>query len=141
MILHLKHVAVPGSLLIIEEPEAHLHVESQIVMARYVMRMIRAGLNVLVTTHSSVMVDVMGMYMKSSMAYSKTRRSMKFAPDEYIEFDEVSAYSFKKSPGPGHDIRKIKTDTVDRIPQAGYVSALRKTYDRCMRLESELEGQ
>ncbi|MDA7958487.1 MAG: ATP-binding protein, partial [Nitrosopumilus sp.] len=133
-------VAVPGSLLIIEEPEAHLHIANLAVMAKYIVKMVRAGLNILVTTHSSILVDVIGMYMQSSKADSKTRRRLKFAPDEYLEFGGVSPYSFQKSTGSGYDIKRIRKDVEEGIPQVGYVSTLTQLYDRRMKLESTLDG-
>lgn len=45
-------VAPPGSLLIIENPEAHLHPRSQSIMGRFLARVAAAGVQVVVETHS-----------------------------------------------------------------------------------------
>ncbi|GAB4424757.1 MAG: DUF3696 domain-containing protein [Chloroflexi bacterium OHK40] len=45
-------VALPGSLLIVENPEAHLHPRSQSIMGRFLARVAAAGVQVVVETHS-----------------------------------------------------------------------------------------
>jgi len=50
----------PGSWFIIEEPEAHLHPNSQVSMARFLTALVRLGVNVLITTHSDLIVRKLG---------------------------------------------------------------------------------
>ncbi|MCC6065825.1 MAG: ATP-binding protein, partial [Thermofilum sp.] len=57
LILYLKYYIRPGSVLIIEEPEAHLHPENQRVLAKYLVRLVRKGVHVLVTTHSDYLLE------------------------------------------------------------------------------------
>ena len=52
----LKHAAVEGQLLLVDEPESHLDVANQIRLARLVSRLVRSGLRLLVTTHSDYLV-------------------------------------------------------------------------------------
>ena len=52
----LRHVARKDHLLIIDEPEGHLDTANQIRLARLLARMVRAGLRVLLTTHSDYLV-------------------------------------------------------------------------------------
>ena len=47
-----KHIVDKSGFLIIEEPEAHLHPASQLVLAKYIVRLIRGGASILMTTHS-----------------------------------------------------------------------------------------
>ena len=137
--LYLKHVAVPGSLLVIEEPESHLHVGGQVVMARCIVRMVRAGLRVLLTTHSSPIIDEISTYMQSSRASPAARRRSGLRPGDYLEFDEVAPYEFKKS-GRGHAIRGIRADD-EGIPHADYVGELERIYDRTCRLGDEMDAE
>ena len=52
----LKHVAKRNQLLMIDEPESHLDTANQIQMARLLARFVRAGIKVLVTTHSDYII-------------------------------------------------------------------------------------
>ena len=52
VVLFLRGAVSPGDMLIIEEPEAHLHPAAQTQMARTLASLVRAGVRVVVTTHS-----------------------------------------------------------------------------------------
>ncbi len=53
---YLRHVAKPGDLLMIDEPELNLHPENQCRMARLFARLINLGIRVFVTTHSDYII-------------------------------------------------------------------------------------
>ena len=53
---YLRHTAAHGQLLIIDEPESHLDTQNQVLFARMLARFVRAGLRVLITTHSDYLV-------------------------------------------------------------------------------------
>lgn len=53
---YLRHTAARGQLLIIDEPESHLDTRNQVLFARMLAGFVRAGLRVLITTHSDYMV-------------------------------------------------------------------------------------
>ena len=55
-----------GDLLIIDEPEAHLHPEAQQQMAAALAFMVRSGLRVLITTHSHYMVEQLSAFVNAS---------------------------------------------------------------------------
>ncbi len=57
LVLYLRYMAQPNELLVIDEPEMNLHPEAQAKMIEFLAMLVRAGLHVLVTTHSSYMVD------------------------------------------------------------------------------------
>jgi len=53
---YLKHLAAPGALLMIDEPELNLHPGNQRKLARLLARLVKVGLRVFVTTHSDYIV-------------------------------------------------------------------------------------
>ena len=53
---YLRHVAKPGDLLMVDEPELNLHPENQRRMARLFARLVNLGIRVFVTTHSDYIV-------------------------------------------------------------------------------------
>ena len=52
----MRHVAKPGDLLMVDEPELNLHPENQRRIARLFARLINLGISVFVTTHSDYIV-------------------------------------------------------------------------------------
>ena len=53
---YLRHTAIRDQLLIIDEPESHLDTRNQVLFARMLAGFVRAGLRVLITTHSDFLV-------------------------------------------------------------------------------------
>ncbi|MBF0163811.1 MAG: ATP-binding protein [Magnetococcales bacterium] len=54
--LYLRHMAEPGAMLMVDEPEINLHPENQRRLARLFARLINAGIKVFVTTHSDYLI-------------------------------------------------------------------------------------
>ena len=53
---YLRHVASPGDILIIDEPELNLHPANQRRLARLFARLVNAGIKIFITTHSDYIV-------------------------------------------------------------------------------------
>ena len=52
IVITLRSLVNPNDLLIIEEPEAHLHPSSQIALIQYLAELVNCGVKVFITTHS-----------------------------------------------------------------------------------------
>ena len=57
VVLYLRHVVRPGEVLIIEEPESHLHPGMQVEFIRHLAAAVRAGIRIMITTHSEWVLD------------------------------------------------------------------------------------
>ena len=53
---YLRHVAQPGDLLMVDEPELNLHPENQRRVARLLARLVNLGIKVFLTTHSDYII-------------------------------------------------------------------------------------
>ena len=53
---YIRHVAAPGDLLMIDEPELNLHPENQRRVARLFVRLVNIGIKVFITTHSDYII-------------------------------------------------------------------------------------
>ena len=60
VVLYLRHVVAPGDLMIIDEPESHLHPAMQVAFTRQIAAIVRAGVRVIVTTHSEWVLEELG---------------------------------------------------------------------------------
>ena len=57
VVLYLRYVVNPGDLLIIEEPESHLHPAMQVEFIRNLAAAVQSGIRVLITTHSEWVLE------------------------------------------------------------------------------------
>ena len=95
LFLYLKYNLEPGSLLIIEEPEAHLHPENQRILAKYLVRLIRKGVYLVITTHSEFLLEQLNAFLLlSKVSPEKRVKSYKYKKEDFLYFDEVSACVF-----------------------------------------------
>lgn len=94
LILFLKYRVNPGDLLILEEPESHLHPAAQRQLARGIVRLVNAGVRVLVTTHSDTFVSQINNLTRISFASKRWLREKGFAQEECLKPDNLSAYQF-----------------------------------------------
>ena len=107
----------PSSMLIIEEPEAHLHPTNQLIFAKYLVKMIRSGLNVLITTHSVFLLEQLGKFMLASKIEPKTRKKLGIGEDDYLLPEEVSPYVFIQDSENEHRILPIEINDEEGISQ------------------------
>ncbi len=95
LVLFLKYLVLPGDLLILEEPEAHLHPAAQRQMARGIVRLVNAGVKVLITTHSEFLLSQINNLMRLNHASRQTVRKYGYEPQDCLSQDDVSAYAFR----------------------------------------------
>ena len=60
LVLFLRGIVQPGDVLIIEEPESHLHPVAQTKIAHILARLVQAGVRVVITTHSNWLLQQIG---------------------------------------------------------------------------------
>ena len=98
LLLLLKRALAPGDLLIIEEPESHLHPMAQLHLARGIVRLVNAGVQTLVTTNSSDFIDQINNLISLSNVSRETAERLGLQPEECLCPEQVSAYGFRMSP-------------------------------------------
>ena len=97
----LKHVAKKGMIVIIDEPESHLHPYCQILMARLIAACINAGIKVFVTTHSDYFVkEINNLIMLSNDFRGREeflyRNRKHYSKEDFLKPESVSAYICEK---------------------------------------------
>ena len=122
----LLHKAKKNHLLIIDEPESHLDTANQILLARLLARFVRAGIKVLVTTHSDYIVKELNNLIMLSHDFddkSAIIQKLKYTEDEFLPPSSVRAYVAENNGLVACDLDKfgvnmpIFDDTIDRINQ------------------------
>ena len=134
----LRHVAKSNHLLIIDEPESHLDTTNQILLARLLARFARAGLKVLITTHSDYLVkEINNLVMLSRPFADKDSviKKLKYETDDFLEPESIRAYVAEENGLKRCTIDKFGIDmpvfdtTIDKINNAANQLASRVAED------------
>lgn len=108
--LYLEYIIRPNDLLILEEPESHLHPELQRQIARLLAMLVNRGVRVLITTHSDYLLHQINILLLLSRLSEEDRKRLGYMEDEYLNPDDVGAYLFKYDKGEqGYIIKELPT--------------------------------
>lgn len=127
VVLYLRHVVKNGDLLVIEEPEAHLHTEAQAEFAAHIARLVNSGLNVIVTTHSVWMLEqfanVALLSRQDRRKRSEFESGHRYLAGSALHPDQIGAWQFNPKTRPagavvteipfGTDATVLPDDVVD----------------------------
>ena len=111
VVLYLRHLVLPGDILIIEEPESHLHPAMQAAFARQIALLVQAGIRVILTTHSEWLLDQFANLVRLSDLPESKRKGLP-GGSESLHPDQFGAWLFKPKNRPkGSVVEEIKVDS------------------------------
>lgn len=141
LFLYLKYSIKPGDLLIIEEPEAHLHPENQRIMAKLLVRLVRNGIRLFITTHSEYLLEQLSSFvMLSQFKDSKKMEEFNFDRQDYLEKDEIGAYVFRyEKKGEGYKIDEVEVNEEDGISQEEFVKVYEALYEESYKIQHNIQ--
>ena len=118
--LYLRHVVRKGDVIIIEEPESHLHPQMQVAFTRFLAAVVKAGIRVILTTHSEWVLEALANLVRLSDV-PKSRRSKLATGGPALTSEEVGAWHFEPKLRPkGSVVKEIALDTVRGTFPAGF---------------------
>ena len=130
--LWIERVLRPGDVLIMDEPEAHLHPENQRRIARVLVRLVNSGVNVICATHSSLILHQMSNHILAASASEKKRGELGFADDDMLKVDDIGGYLFRLCED-GARIEPLEIDDTFGVDEDQFVKVAeeisRETYD------------
>jgi len=92
---YLRHMAMPGDLLMIDEPELNLHPENQRRMARLFAMLVNKGVKIFVTTHSDYIIKelntLIAFHQKTARLLALAKRE-EYEPFEFLDPSKVRVY-------------------------------------------------
>lgn len=110
VVLYLRHLVEPEDVLIIEEPESHLHPAMQVEFTRQLAGLVRAGIRVIVTTHSEWVLQELANVVRASTLPEGEREGIA-GGDVALDASQVGAWFFKPDPnGEGSTVSEIGLD-------------------------------
>lgn len=135
LILFLKYLIKKGDLVILEEPEAHLHPDNQRLMARVVARLVRDGVRLLVTTHSDYFVHQISNLVRMKTIFELSKRRG-YDEKESLAAEDLGAYLFRTDDASGGSVvEELKVTAEDGIPEEEFVRIAEGIYDEIIDLE------
>ncbi len=66
VVLYLRHLVSPGNVLIIEEPESHLHPALQVEFVRQLAKLVQSKVRIILTSHSEWLLEALTNIVKRS---------------------------------------------------------------------------
>jgi predicted ATPase len=141
LFLYLKYRVEPGSLLIIEEPEAHLHPENQRILAKFLVRLIRQGVRLFITTHSEYLIEQLSSFiMLSQFKDEKQIKKLKYDKQDYLNTNEIGVYVFRfDRQSDGYQIEKVEIDEDEGISSEEFLKVHEALYEESIRIQEDLQ--
>lgn len=114
VVLFLRHLVSLGNVLIIEEPESHLHPAMQVEFTRQLAALVQAGVRVIITTHSEWVLEELANIVRRSELTAAGRKEMPHG-EFALRPEQVGAWLFRPKRRPkGSVVEEIRFD-----PNAG----------------------
>ena len=141
LVLFLRGVVRVGDTLVIEEPEAHLHPAAQTLMAVTLARLVRAGVRVIVTTHSDWMLKEIANLMREGVLEEQSGRSNgEPSQRSTLHPDDVGIWLFRDGEkGHGSTVQEIPFDRSEGVEPTEYDDVAEQLYNRAAYLQNKLE--
>lgn len=109
----------PGDLLLIDEPEAHMHPQAVLSVAKALVALSQAGVTVLCTTHSTEFLH----QVSNCMLRASVNARSESAENPSIDVADLAVYRFEHShPTGGTVIAPVEIDPNWGIPEDEYVA-------------------
>lgn len=139
VVLFLRYLVDPGEMLVIEEPESHLHPAVQRKFARAIARLANSGVTVVLTTHSDYFLTQINNLILASNLDSKARVQAGYADEECLDVSAVAAYLFKpEADAQGTAVKRMRLTRARGISQAEFAKAAEALYAETIALERNL---
>lgn len=134
LIRWISDVLSPGDLLLIDEPEAHMHPEAVLAVAQTLVALSQAGVRVLCTTHSTDFLHQVSNCMLRAAQLPSSRSD----GTPSIDIDDLAVYRFEQGePDQGSTVTPIEVDPEWGIPEDEYVAVAERLADETAQLLGE----
>ena len=120
VVLYLRHFVERNSVLIVEEPESHLHPAMQVKFIRELAALVVAGVRVIITTHSDWLLEALANIVQrskipNSSGHGQTSDQVALRPEQ------VGAWLFQPKDRPkGSVVKEVHLDPETGLYQADY---------------------
>ena len=139
VVLYLRHIVQPGDVLIIEEPESHLHPKMQVEFIRQLAGVVRAGIRVMLTTHSEWVLDELANLVRLSELPKAQRKGVAGA-NFALTPDQLGVWLFEPKQRPkGSVVKEIPFDEDFGGFRSGFDDVAIGTYNDSAEISNRIE--
>lgn len=143
IVLFLRRNILPRDMLIIEEPEAHLHPAAQTHMARILAKLARLGVQVVVTTHSDWLLKQIANLIRLGEWETDSRQAddQRGVPNS-LQAEDVGVWLFQKSDlNQSSIVKEIAYDRMDGVEPEEYADVDEELYNESAKIQNLLDDR
>ncbi|TAG87896.1 MAG: hypothetical protein EAZ20_09635 [Bacteroidetes bacterium] len=120
IVIYLRHLAQKSDILMIDEPEINLHPKTQVLIARFLAKMINRGIRIIVSTHSDYILRELSTLIILNRDFEGKEKLMKrynYQDNNTLSEDKIAVYSFGNQTITNIPItsKGIETDSIDEV--------------------------
>lgn len=134
LVLYLRHAARRGGLLVIEEPEMNMHPGNQAILAKYLVRLANAGLNIVITTHSIYIIEKLSNLVQAHGLTPKERKVVLSEGQDSMEPDRIGVHVFNHG-----RITRIKVSVNDGISGDEFTNISQILYNEYASIQNSID--
>jgi len=139
VVLYLRHWVRPGRVLILEEPEAHLHPALQVEFTRQLARLVQSGVRVVITTHSDWILEELSNIVRRSALAGKQEKTDS-SGDVFLRPDQVGAWLFRQKKRPkGSVVEELILDDETGLYPTDYDVVSKALYNEGVEISRHLQ--
>lgn len=139
VILFLRGYISRRDVLIIEEPEAHLHPGAQTQLAAVLAELVRNDVKVIITTHSEWLLQAISNLMREGELRGEASEDER-ANSPVLRPEEVGAWLFRPGEGDsGSTVQELKFDAIAGISPPDYEDVDLALYNCSAKLQDQLQ--
>ena len=139
VVLYLRYVVQPGDVLIIEEPESHLHPAMQVEFIRHLAAAVRGGVRIMITTHSEWVLDELANLVRVSQVPESRRNGIDGA-DLSLAPEQLGVWLFEPKQRPkGSVVKEIPFDEDFGGFRSGFDDVAMNTYNDYAEISNRIQ--
>ncbi len=135
LVLYLRGIVRQGDLLIIEEPESHLHPGAQTIIAKTLARLARAGVQVLITTHSNYLLQQISNLIREGELQKQGESTNE--SEDFLKAEEVGAWWFHKD----KPVEELPFNLIEGIEPEDHLDIAEDLYNQSAGLQNRIEAK
>jgi len=135
LVLFIRHYLSPNDIFIVEEPEAHLHPGAQRAIAGVLVELVNAGVNVVITTHSDVILEQISNLMHADKV-PKAKVFGRAAKGRTLSQEKAGCYAFNSptARGGGTAVKSVAFDAQTGFLTDDHLDVSSKLYNETVEL-------
>ncbi len=137
-----ERLLAPGDLLIVDEPESHLHPEAIRLVARVLIRLANCGVQVVCATHSSIFINELSNCLLRHETSITTSDEMapEYTSDDFLAIDDLAVHRFVRSEANKMvTVESVKVDPEWGIPENEFLKVAQDLSDESAHLIGQLD--